>query len=769
MMRKVIPLTCLVLLALLSPALAQVKQLEDYRLYFKPPTTAPEFWKALTFEIELGAYQVAAEFLQGFMEKAEDKDILEIEAKQGMSSFLRLRNIARWSDDPKVNNDARKNTEDLIEKASKALKEQLADPQRLAKLIEGLSGTRGERVYAIAELRRSGAVAVPVLVKEMNEAVADDQDKFTAIASAIPSFSREMMPGFLAALDIDNPIMKAGIVDGLRRRTDLLQMQAQFDQNPTPHLWHLAASPRHPDYLRKLASEALGLLLQTHPDQLPPARTELTRAANGYYHHRVRFADPKSVTLWKWDGKELVSEAANASRAEEHYGLRFAQQALDLDPTYLPAQVAALSIAVEKGLESAGLEQPLAKAPKVKEILTTVNPDLVVVTLDRAMDERHTTVVLGAVRALGDLQAVAAKIPKEGGQPAIARALNYPDRRVQLAAADALLKIPGPPLVLGVTRTVEILRRTVEADPVSKVLIADLNMDRGLEVAKAVKEAGYEPVVVQTGRQVLDRLRQAADIDAVLVDYQVPNPALRELVAFLRADVDTAQIPLLITIPPLPVGQRPPDAVIPLERMIQPYRNISLITTTIDPEVLKPLLTERIATALGTPWTPEERKAASAEAMVWLRRLAVGEVPGYSVKPAESAILKALRNEELAVLAVEAAGRLSGRQAQRELAGLVLDDSVRAEVRTAAANELARSIQANRAVLFGNQAKGLENLFATTEDRLLKANVGLVLGALRPDGYRTGDRLKAFVPEPPGEKPEPAMKEKEKEKEKDKE
>jgi CheY-like chemotaxis protein len=339
----------------------------------------------------------------------------------------------------------------------------------------------------------------------------------------------------------------------------------------------------------------------------------------------------------------------------------------------------------------------------------------------------------------------------------LVRALNYPDRRVQFAAADTLLRLPGPPPPQATVRIPEILRRIVQADPTSKVIVADFNQDRGKEVSAAVKEAGYEPITLRTGREVRDRLAEAADVDAILVDHVLPDPNLRTLLAQLRTDIDTAQIPLFITIPPLPEGVRPPETVIPLQRMIDPYRNVFIVAASNDKDLLGPMLETRIANAMGKPFTPEERKDMMAQAMIWLRRLALGEVPGYGVKSAEPAILKALRNEELNSFAVEAAGRLPSRAAQRELANVVLDEAVRAEVRASAAVELARSIQSNRLVLAKVQIVGLEAIFNKTDNATLKANIALVLGAMRPDLYKTGDRLKAFVPlAPPAEKaPEP--------------
>ena len=65
-----------------------------------------------------------------------------------------------------------------------------------------------------------------------------------------------------------------------------------------------------------------------------------------------------------------------ATRAEEYYGLRFAGQALALDPAYEPAQMVLLSLALEKAMEQAGSAQPLAVTnPSVHELLATVNPD----------------------------------------------------------------------------------------------------------------------------------------------------------------------------------------------------------------------------------------------------------------------------------------------------------------------------------------------------------------------------------------------------------
>src|SRR5262249_47810986 len=154
----------------------------------------------------------------------------------------------------------------------------------------------------------------------------------------------------------------------------------------------------------------------------------------------------------------LLSQTLSASQAEEFYGLRFGGQALDLDPTYEPAQIVYLSLALEKGYERAGLDQPLEKgAPRVKELAKIVNPNLLEAVLDRALTDQRVPVIVGAANALGELQDVnAARLNKDQKPPPLVRALYYPDRRVQIAAANALLRIPGPPNPLARSRIVEV-------------------------------------------------------------------------------------------------------------------------------------------------------------------------------------------------------------------------------------------------------------------------------------------------------------------------
>jgi CheY-like chemotaxis protein len=706
-------ISVVLLAALGAPALSQ-------EFYKKPETTA-EFWHYMNHEIEIGQYKVAAGYLKSFIAKnPTDEELLAIQDKEGSSAFLRLLTI------PELRNEAKP----LVERVNELVRKHLSDRKRLDALIKSLDGSREERAYAIAQLQRSGASAMPALIDALIR-TANDLDPHAAILGVLPLLDRNTVPPLLAALDVNDAHLRVELLDVIRRRADT---------NTIPFLWYYAASRKQPDTVRRKASAILATFLHVPANSLPSAKVALTDEAERYHQHRVKFTPSDSPTVWSWDGSQLVSQQMTASQAEEHFGLRFARQALDLDPGFAPAQVVFLSLALDKGVERAGPDQPLSKASlALKELLTAVNPDLLTSVLDKGLKDHRTTVVLGAVRGLGELAEVRAARSSGRAAPALVRALNYPDRRVQMAAIDALLRIPGPPAPLASARVVDLLRRFAGADGVAKVLVADSSEDRGSTIAAALKQAGYESVTAHTGREALKQLAQSSDFDALIVEAGIADPQLPYLVAQLRSDVNVGLLPLIVM-------TSAPERIGNLERLLERYPNTWVIPATSDVKEMKSYLAVRITEAMGKPLTDAERKDYAVKAMEWLARLSRGEVPGYDVRPAEGAIIRALHNKALASQAVEATGRLPGREPQIALAGLVLEPNQPEALRSAAAIELCRHIQQYGLLLRQVQAESLQALFATMPDSKLKANVSLVIGSMRPDARQTGERLLRYAP-----------------------
>src|SRR5207302_3796676 len=107
------------------------------------------------------------------------------------------------------------------------------------------------------------------------------------------------------------------------------------------------------------------------------------------------------------------------------------------------------------------------------KLLSTIDADLLLTVLERALNERNLAVALPVVRVLGDRGDVRAAQPTGGSAPrGLVRALYYPDRRVQFAAAKAIVRMPAATEALVTSRVVEILGWFLAAEQAPRALVA---------------------------------------------------------------------------------------------------------------------------------------------------------------------------------------------------------------------------------------------------------------------------------------------------------
>jgi len=763
---------------------------EDYRRFFKKPTTTDEYWNALQFEIDVGKYDLAAVHLRNLLNyKPSDTDLVKLADEVGVAAFLRLRNIPKWSDDPKVNKEARENVEQLIKRVTDAVNKVRRDPARIQGYIKNLTASPEENAYALKELAKSGAVVVPYIIDALRSASPEERIRYL---DALRRLGPDTIAPMVAALDSNIPWLQVALLRIFQKRYSASTARL-IQREVVPNLWFLAASPTQPDDVRRQAAAALSFFLEIPADKLPSARVALTRLAENYYLHRISFADANAVTIWRWDGQRVVegwpgAPTVSADKAEEYYGLRFASQALLLDPAYVPAQVVLLSLVLDKTQSKAGLDQTLERAaPKVHDLLGRVQSDLVNAVLERALEEHRVAVILGAVRDLGERKEVRALRPMDRLGPPLVRALYYPDRRVQMAAAEALLQIPDSAVSLATTRVVEVLRRAVAAissppgvgqgEQKRKVLVGYFNEDLRNRVAAAVTAAGYDAVAVTSGRELMQRLAQASDVALVLFEEELPDPGLAQLLGQLHADRFASQLPILLTAAPPRAdasGRLPDDPSQrdllrgeairheeKLRRYVARYPNVTVIPAALalDAKGLKPLLQARLDDPANPALSAKEIQDYAERSIANLARLARGEIAGYDVRPAGATVLEALRAPSKLTpkgqgFAIEIAARLRGEEAQTVLANVLADGKRTTAVRIAAADALVRNIQQFSPLLAPNQIRVLAETYADPKlEEVLKTKVALVFGSLRPSTRQSGDLLLQYQPPAPGAPP----------------
>jgi CheY-like chemotaxis protein len=958
--------------------------------FYTTPKTVPEFWRAAQFEIRTGSYERAAERIKGLLDlNPEDKALLDLVDRPppgtpgGMAQFLRLRNIPRWyPPDPKGgdkrNEEAKANVETLITKISTAVERELSNPDRIRRYANALSGPPEESAFALKELRRSGKAVPPVVTAMLADKLPDTVR--AGILRAIPQLGADTVPGFIAYLPHADATVQVELIDALRAREDFRSLILQADTDPVPTFWYLYGKAEVTDQVKTRARDAIAAATLRDPtaEKDPELRTaagQLTEIASKFYEGTANL--PKLPTdaagqpghyVWVWDGRTLKEVPMTRGDATEHYGLKYARWALDLQPDYAKAQRVFLGTAIEHLARRTGSGRMLAKAPELYAALATAPFELLADLLEEAMRDKKTPVVLAVVRVVGER--IEGRVARPGAKPGpkagtpdgspraglLVRALDYPDPRVQFAAADTLLRVPGPAAHGRNAQIVKILAAALAAYPEEgakqKALIGDPDAVRAEGVAALLQHVGFDVEVVRTGRQLMRRLQEKADVDLVLLDRHIPDPLLPDLLPQIRADRGARTLPVLVVassegitpvnlltalarlasvvafedlvenpyletppaddkrtvvervqhspeemhrlltgrhkaqvarmrdviekagftltpemsdrieyfslqtfspelinafarqlldqerivlrrlVPPLvleELGESPnavlkprirseelpstaqaarivnlmkltagyeaalpsdrlpafnklwdtfwdpaapklppmapvrnPDVEMRLARVTSPYKNVRVIPAVFTEAGFKDDLAQ--ATDPKAPlMSPEEKKENAKAALGWLRKMAVGEIPGYDVTPALAALRFALFYDELAPQAIDALARVPSKDAQLDLANLAVAPERPVPIRTQAAAALVEHVQKYGKFVTGPQTDAIVTATGATEDGELKARLLAAQGVLKADPKATGDRLKGYVPRlpeaPKGEAPPPKEKE----------
>jgi DNA-binding response OmpR family regulator len=741
---------------------------EEYRLFLKRPETIVDYWAALKFEMQLGKFDLAGLHLKLLLDKFEkmpeegNKELLKIEAAEGLAALLNLRNVKKWSDHPPFQKEATENVEKFVDRVTEAIEKHLSDPERIQKFIKRLdASTPEERAFARVQLQKSGVRAVPYLVEALR--VNAGKPLYDRVRDLMLEMDSEIVPGYLEVLRAHD----AADAREIEPRLTLLKITLQrSDERMVPYLWHISASPKYPEPVRREALRALTIFEKTDAVNLTPAKIALTQLAENYYYHRMRFP-LKSVRIWPWDGKQVAAKPVELTpaQAEYLYGQRHAREALDLDKKYQPAQIALLSLVLERELEP-DLDQLLLKPlpPGLKNLLVTLEPELVGVVMEKALDDHKVPVIVAIAQTLGERGDARAAQLSPGGTPhGLLRSLFYPDRRVQFASAQATVRIPSPPPAAA-ARVVDIYRRFLAADSTApRALAAYFAPDKAAEVRQQLKAVGYETTVVRDIKEGFDKLRESADYDLVVLGRALPMKDLPFVLAQLRGDQDQGGLPVFVV-----TSKEKDEDLAGLARKYRAVQPISEVALGL-PEELKTRIDAALKGAQGAKLTADERKELSRGALDALWRMSRGEYTGYDIRPAESALVQALRSPDLALLALETLGRLPGTDVQHRLAGLVLDPA-RGKLRIPAAHELGRHIQKFGLLLDKKYASDLTAGYQAAADPTLKGELAVVTGLMRtPTPQQAGAQLFEFrpdVPPPPMEKKEKDEKEKDKDKEK---
>ena len=307
----------------------------------------------------------------------------------------------------------------------------------------------------------------------------------------------------------------------------------------------------------------------------------LTDAAWQFHRHQIELpGDP--VVIWEWNKEQntVVPRELPPTEAEAILGLRFAKEALQLSPSDRSAQVVQLSLSLEKAIERAGFTSFLTKDQATFATTVAAGPSILSEVLKTAIADGKTDLAAMTASALGraiDKTALAAT-----GRPhPLVESIFAPGRRLQFAAAKAVVMLAPTESFPGASRVVPTLARFLPKQSLPRAIVIDANTNRGSQLAGFLINLGYDSELEATGTRGFLAAALAADVELILISYDLfaQGWSLNETLANLQADARTAAIPVFIY-GPLNVQFKHPT-------LVHNYPGIRFLVQPVDAAMLK--------------------------------------------------------------------------------------------------------------------------------------------------------------------------------------
>jgi hypothetical protein len=691
------------------------------------PKSADELFEATLLMADVARFDLAAMYLDKLLEETPDDDLLmALRDKYGTAAFLKLTNIEPL----------RTQAVKLLDLSNAAAIRRAGDAARIARLIDALEGDPEDRAEAQAELKALGPYAVPGLLKVLQDAAKPERHE--SATTALLSMGDAAVPQLLGALDTTREALRVQVIAilGALRSSEAL-----------PFLWYPATSPDVSPAVRGAARQALERILKVTGPALDRVATEgaaaqLTSAARECFRLQRAWKTDESgnVTLWAWDaGQEtIVPRQLPPDVASDFTGLRLAREALALAPNERATQVLYLCLALAADIRRSGFDKPIPTGPgTAHDLALSVGSDVALDVLASAFDATRPAVAVAALRVFSQVGTLDQLNLSGSRRSVVAAALDYPDQRVQFAAAVAILQIDPKAPFRGATRVVEILKRALGSEGRAQAVVGEVSATRGALVGGFLRDLGYEPVVVTSGRDAFLAAAGRSSVELVVLHPNIIRWALSETMANLRADARTQNIPIVV--------HGPGDLAAKLQPRVRSFQLVSYSISSETTEDFEFQLAPFLRQIRTAAMTPQERVAQRADAAAWLAHIAQGRRTRiFDITVAEPELIEALDDEKLAPAALEALGEVATRTTQTRLAELVDDTRADLELRKTAALKLAFHIQRFGLLIAQPIIDRLHSVWQNARERAeLRTALGGVIGSLKPDAVLTGRRLKA--------------------------
>ncbi len=717
-------LTLLLTVALLTCgplALAQVEIQKD--------ATDDSLWTDAMYYLKIGRMEYGKSYLQAYLDRKVDPvKTLEFSEKDPRSVQI----LIRLQQDPQLGALAQK----ALDQIDAGWQIRRKDVPRIKAEIDKLTGTLRGQFHATERLKEAGEYAVPVML----EYLADPNRP--ALHSKIIEALVTMGPGII------EPLLAA--VTDLPANPRLLVINAlgrlDYPQS-IPYLKQMIENPKESPTVRAAARAALDSILSRNPKYRndADAAQAFYQLAFRYYYHDTAICPGEKNTrtaglsgdvtadqpnVWLWQDGKIVPQPVPWEIYYDLMTMRLTRRSLQLDDTAGVRDALTLWLMADCKRESklsAAVVDPIHPKdfPDTQYFFRCAGTRYCLEALGRSLNDGDIVIPLAALEALREVASGNDILVSRAGGQAITNALNHKHQLIRLYAALTLGYAAPSGKFPGMDDVVPLLGKTLVGTKNPLVVLISPNAAKLAAFGPVAKAVGLEAkgaASFEVASKIL--AENAADIELVVLDYNLASPSADQVVARIRENPFLKLVPIIVIAGKDKIadattvfGKQPGLVVVPEGATPE------TITTQVD------YLKKQLGRVLLTKADISKNALLAANA---LEKLARAKLSQYDVERARVNLDQAMTASADWTLAEQAARVLSlltSEAAQRNLADAALARKDAGQ-KVALLNLLADSIRRVSNKLTAQEVDNLQNLVITEAAPAIRQATANVLGAL---------------------------------------
>jgi hypothetical protein len=672
------------------------------------PATPAECVRAAKILADLGRADLAKGFLKKVLaENLDQEHLANLGEELGSPLFFDLSGRAALQPEGKRLGNA----------VMAALNARLQDPTRIAGLIGQLQDPSPEkRLQAVIGLRDAGGAAVGPLISVLADPARAAE--YANVRAALVELGPLARGPLVAVVEQADPKIAVQAIEILGAMND-----------PNVALWLLSPclAEKSDPAVRLAAQRAIEKLSGRVPDRRQVIRL-LTDAAKAYFDRRQPVAGVVNgkVDVWRWDPskRRCVAKSVVPEDAARWLAARLARDAYAIAPDHRDVRLLYLTTLLEQAADENGLDRPLDKksspAAEAKQLGAKTLND----ALQYAMAGGHPAAAAAMARLLGEI-GKAEELLSQGDEPSpLVRALQSPDRRLRLAAVEAIVRLQPLRAFAGSSYVPQTLGFFAGSSGLRRALVACPSLTEARDLAGRLSATGFQVDTFGNGRDLLLQAVRSPDYEIALLDATIDHPVIGILLQQLRRDPRTASLRLGL------IARS--GYLLEAERFAERDPFAKAFSRPHDDKTFRWQLDQLRALEPRDIVNFQTRQRQAAEALDLLAELYRSSQSVYDLRRVQQSAIAALHNPKLAVKAATVLADVNSAESQRALVDAASRLTLPINVRQAAAGAFRKNTEKHGILLTTEEIRLQYRRYneSKTQDAATQKVLGFILDCL---------------------------------------